>query len=76
MFYTYILYAVKHDRYYIGQCEDVNARLIRHNNRGVPSTKPYVPWELVYTETFTSRAEATAKEIKIKIKRAVDTLNI
>ena len=70
MFYTYILYSVKHDRYYIGQCEDVNARVIRHNNRGVPSTKPYVPWDLVYTEFFNTRAKATQREKEIKNKKS------
>jgi predicted GIY-YIG superfamily endonuclease len=31
-FYTYILYSTSHDRYYIGQCEDLNVRLARHNS--------------------------------------------
>ena len=70
MFNIYILYSVKYDRFYIGQCEDVDKRLMRHNNKGVPSTKPYVPWQLVYTETFTSRSEATYREKEIKNKKS------
>lgn len=70
MFYIYILYSAKFDRFYIGQCENVGARLIRHNNRQVPSTKPYVPWELVYTEMFSTRAEASAREKEIKNKKS------
>ena len=73
MFYIYILYSAKFDRYYIGQYEDVSTRLIRHNNKAVPSTKPYIPWELVYTETFNTRAEASSREREIKNKRAVST---
>jgi putative endonuclease len=61
---------MKFDRYYIGQCEDVAARLMRHNNKAVPSTKPYVPWELVYTEVFDTRAEASSREREIKNKKS------
>jgi putative endonuclease len=32
----------------------------------VTSTKPYVPWELVYFELYTTRAEAAARELQIK----------
>ena len=45
-------------------------RLIRHNNKGVPSTKPYVPWEMVYTENFVSRSSASAREKEIKNKKS------
>ena len=69
MYYVYILYSQKFDRYYIGQCEDVDLRLKRHNGKAVPSTKAYVPWELVYTESFTSRSEAVQRESEIKKKK-------
>jgi len=48
----------------------VHARLIRHNSKGVTSTKPYIPWELVYSETFNKRAEAAAREKEIKNKKS------
>ncbi len=70
MFHIYILYSKVFDRYYIGQCEDIDARLIRHNNKGVPSTKPYVPWKLAYSEVFNTRAEAVAREKEIKNKKS------
>jgi putative endonuclease len=70
MFYTYILYSAKYDRFYVGQCEDVVQRLQRHNNKGVPSTKPYVPWQLVYYEEYSSRAEASNREREIKNKKS------
>jgi putative endonuclease len=70
MFYIYILYSESFNRYYVGQCEDIAARLKRHNSRGVPSTKPYVPWEMVYTETFLTRTEAMAREKEIKGKKS------
>jgi len=79
MYYIYILYSKKFDRYYTGQCEDVDIRFKRHNDRGVPSTKPFVPWELVYTEVFATRAEAVSREKEIKNKKSrkyIETLII
>ena len=52
MYCTYILYSVSYDRYYIGHCENVTARLLRHNSKKVNSTRPYIPWNLVYYEEY------------------------
>ena len=70
MFSTYILYSASFDRYYIGHCENTTARLTRHNNKMVPSTKSYVPWNLVYYEEYTSRAGASKWELEIKKKKS------
>jgi len=70
MYFVYILYSKKYDRYYVGHCEDMVVRLRRHNNKGVPSTKFYVTWELVYTENFISRSSASAREREIKNKKS------
>mgnify|MGYP000939339760 FL=1 len=70
MYFVYILYSKSFDRYYVGHCEDVYVRLNRHNNKGVPSTKAYVPWELLYTEVFTTRGEASSREKEIKQKKS------
>ena len=70
MYFVYILYSKNYDRYYVGHCENLITRLIRHNNKGVPSTKPYVPWEMVYTENFVSRSSASAREKEIKNKKS------
>lgn len=70
MFYTYILYSPKYDRFYVGHSEDVFARLQRHNNRMVPSTKPYIPWQLAYYEEYVSRGEASSRELEIKNKKS------
>ncbi len=68
--YVLRLYSRNYDRYYVGHCEDLIIRLTRHNNRGVPSTKFYVPWELVYTENFVSRSPASARDKEIKNKKS------
>ena len=70
MYFVYILYSKERDRYYVGHCEDVNIRLARHNNKGVSSTKFYIPWEVVYTENFVSRNLASTREREIKNKKS------
>ena len=65
-FYVYIIYSNTHDRYYIGQTNDINARIKRHNNGYVKSTKPFRPWELVHRETYSNRATAMARENQLK----------
>ena len=75
MFYMYILYSEKFEWYYVGHCEDLEKRLSRHNTKGVSSTKPYVPWEIVYTEKYNSRSEASAREQQIKNKKAFSENN-
>ena len=70
MFVTYILYSADFDRYYVGSTENIESRLTRHNNGMVISTKKYVPWKLVYTESFETRSEAFKRELQIKGKKS------
>ena len=70
MYFVYILYSKNYDRYYVGHCENISIRLARHNNKGVPSTKFYIPWEFVYGEEFNSRSVASARESEIKKKKS------
>ena len=70
MYYTYILYSEAFDRYYVGHCEDIGPRLLRHNLKKVPSTKPYAPWKLMYTETYATRSDASKREREIKGKKS------
>ena len=69
MFYVYILYSKDFDRYYIGQTDNIDARIDRHNEGKVKSTKHYTPWELKYTEQFASRSEAMKREKFLKNQR-------
>src|SRR5690606_12653131 len=65
-YYVYILYASQHDRYYIGQTNDLADRINRHNAGEVLNTKPYVPWDFVWACEKPDRAEAMALERKLK----------
>ncbi len=66
MFYTYILYSAKCDRYYIGYCADVQARLIRHNNGMVTATRNCRPYEVKASKTFLTQLEARKEELRLK----------
>jgi len=66
VYYTYILYSITRDRYYIGSCSDLKLRLERHNAGNSRSTKSGIPWKVVYLETFNSKSEALKREYYIK----------
>jgi putative endonuclease len=59
---TYILYCADHNRFYKGHCEKLEERLNQHNHGHTPSTKPYIPWKLVYFEEFEKRIDAVNRE--------------
>ncbi|MBI5371475.1 MAG: GIY-YIG nuclease family protein, partial [Sphingobacteriales bacterium] len=46
VFYVYILYSIDFDRYYIGQTQHFENRLLRHNAGTEKATAPYRPWTL------------------------------
>ena len=66
LYYTYILFSPACKRYYIGQTQNVEERLARHNKGREKSTKHCRPWELVHLESFQTRSEAYALEQKLK----------
>ena len=66
MFFVYILYSSSFDRYYVGQTNNLDNRLKRHNSGYVKSTKAYVPWNLVYHEEFKTRKESMNRESYLK----------
>ncbi len=61
-FYAYVLFSRKFNRFYKGYCQDLELRLIQHNRGETFSTKPFIPWEVVYFETFNTREEAISRE--------------
>ncbi|MEW5798072.1 MAG: GIY-YIG nuclease family protein [Bacteroidota bacterium] len=62
MYWVYILYSRSFHQTYIGHTNEVSQRFYRHNRGFVLSTKRYRPWEMIYTEEFTSRSEAMKRE--------------
>ena len=70
MWFVYITYSNKIDRYYVGYTDDLEWRLERHNGGCGKYTKRGVPWKLVYTESFQSKSEAIKREREIKRKKS------
>ncbi|HSH50258.1 MAG TPA: GIY-YIG nuclease family protein [Bacteroidales bacterium] len=62
MFYVYILYSDKFNRFYTGFTKDIKQRLKEHNSGQTKSTKPYRPWQLIYQEVCKTRMEARKRE--------------
>ena len=61
--YTYILFSVKLNKYYIGACTDINRRLHEHNTGHSKFTSTGSPWVLKYSETFETLQEAKKRGI-------------
>jgi putative endonuclease len=66
MFYVYILKSLSSARYYVGHTDKLDRRINEHNSGKTRSTKAYIPWKLVYTEKYDTRAEASNREKEIK----------
>ncbi|WP_223308405.1 GIY-YIG nuclease family protein [Maribacter polysiphoniae] len=69
-FVVYILYSESLGKYYVGQTNNIQKRLITHNRGGKKYTSKGRPWILIKTYPCTDRTEAVQLERKIK-KRGV-----
>lgn len=63
---VYILYSSSLKSYYVGQTQDLEKRMIRHNLALVSSTKRGAPWNIVHSIKVSTRSEALLLEKKIK----------
>ncbi len=70
MFYLYIIYSAKLDRYYVGHTADIDVRIDQHNNGLSSFTSKANDWKLVYKEPFLLRQEAHKRELAIKKKKS------
>jgi putative endonuclease len=66
MYDVYILKSKIKDRYYIGHTNNLEKRLIEHNSGKTKSTKAYLPWEVIHTESYKTKSEAFKRELEIK----------
>lgn len=66
-YYVYRLISMDHpNKAYVGLTEHLAARLVKHNEGGVPSTAPYKPWIIDSAHAFRIREKATAFERDLK----------
>jgi len=66
MFYCYILYSQKIDKYYIGSTGNLEGRLQRHNTSNIGFTSTGKPWEIKCFETFETKQAAMKRELELK----------
>ena len=66
MYFVYILYSEKCNRYYIGYSENIEARLDRHNRRMVTATKNCSPYTIKVNKAFPTEIEAKKEELRLK----------
>ena len=66
MYFVYILYSNKIDKYYIGSTDNIPGRLRRHNQGNKSFTSTGKPWMLVYKEVFNTKTEALKRESQLK----------
>lgn len=64
-YFVYIL-KNKNDQIYIGQTNNLEDRLKRHNSGTQKYTKNKGPFELVYCERYLTRSEAMGREKTLK----------
>ena len=70
MFIVYILQSHKTNKFYTGYTTNIEDRVEQHNNSSTLSTRPGIPWILVYTESFDNKTDAIKRENEIKRKKS------
>ena len=66
MYFIYILYSEKLDKFYIGSTENIQERLKKHLSNHKGFTAKAKDWKVVYFEEFSSKTEALKREKQLK----------
>lgn len=77
MFSVYAIFNPENHRIYIGQTENLEERLVLHNNKRFKNSytaKFNGEWKLIYQESFLSRKEALIREKQLKSYRGREFL--
>jgi len=72
VYFVYIIKSQKDGSYYVGSTQDIEERLIRHNQGRSKYTKKRGPWEVVYQEEYSKRGDAVKRENAIKNRKSSD----
>ena len=65
-YYVYVLKSIGSGRHYVGFTRNVRKRLRQHNAGKTFSTRPFIPYELLFFESFDSKQEAFDREKFLK----------
>lgn len=75
MFYVYILQG-KSGKLYTGFSKDLKARIAKHKQGGVHTTRRMNGIELIYYEAFKSAKDARRRELYLKTAKGKRTLKL
>ncbi len=88
MYHVYFLKSKKKDIFYVGYTKNIEQRLKEHNFGLVEYTKKYMPWDIIYYESFISLEDAKMREkslkhfgrtynhLKLRIKNSLDKIKV
>ena len=77
MYYVYYLQSdCNLKQNYIGYTSDLKERLRKHNKGLVKSTKPYLPWKLIFYEAFLDMRDAKRREKYLKTTKGKKGLKL
>ena len=65
-FFVYILFSPHKDKFYIGFTSVLENRITRHNQKSKGFTGTTNDWEIVYSESYSTKFEAMTREKQIK----------
>jgi len=68
-FFAYGIRDIRGKRIYVGQCENLEERIERHNNGYIKSTQSGRPWTLVALQMVDTRSKARWIEHQLKRSR-------
>ena len=66
VFFVYVLQSETTGRFYVGQTQNLEERVVYHNANYSRALKNRGPWKIVHTEQYATRSEAVRREGYIK----------
>jgi putative endonuclease len=73
-YYVYVLESKAKGNLYIGYTCDLKKRLREHNFGKNFSTRPYIPWQLIFYEAYKAKSDATRREKYLKTSQGARLL--
>jgi putative endonuclease len=74
MFTVYAIRSKSRNYIYIGLTNNLDRRFNQHNKGYNRTTKPYLPFEVIYNKEFPNRNEARAHEKYLKTSKGRESL--
>jgi putative endonuclease len=71
---VYVLRSLKDAKFYIGYTTDLGKRFKEHQVGVVTSTKPRMPFELIFFEAYRNKYDAIRREKYLKTSKGKNTL--